>query len=69
MTETIADYLVGLFQGTIPEELIIFFISMFPILELRGGMIAAKLLGVELLKAFVICYIGNILPIPLFCFS
>ncbi len=64
MTETIADYLVGLFQGTIPEELIIFFISMFPILELRGGMIAAKLLGVELLKAFVICYIGNILPIP-----
>lgn len=64
MTETIADYLVGLFQGTIPEELIIFLISMLPVLELRGGMIAAKLLGVELLKAFVICYIGNILPIP-----
>ncbi len=64
MTEAIADYLVGLFQGRIPEELIIFIISMFPILELRGGMIAAKLLGVELLKAFVICYIGNIIPIP-----
>lgn len=64
MTETIADYLVSLFQGTIPKELIIFLISMFPILELRGGMIAAKLLDVELLKAFVICYIGNILPIP-----
>ncbi len=64
MTEAIADYLVGIFQGTIPEELIIFLISMMPILELRGGMIAAKLLGVELLRAFVICYIGNILPIP-----
>ncbi|MBQ2847158.1 MAG: small multi-drug export protein [Clostridia bacterium] len=64
MTEAIADYLVGIFQGTIPEELIIFIISLMPILELRGGMIAAKLLGVELLKAFVICYIGNILPIP-----
>ncbi len=64
MTEAIADYLVGIFQGAIPKELIIFFISMFPILELRGGMIAAKLLDVELLKAFVICYIGNILPIP-----
>lgn len=64
MTETITDYLVGLFQGTIPSELIIFIISMFPVLELRGGMIAAKLLGVELYKAFVICYIGNILPIP-----
>ncbi len=64
MTEAITDYLVGIFQGTIPKELIIFIISMFPILELRGGMIAAKLLDVELIKAFVICYIGNILPIP-----
>ena len=64
MTEAITDYLVGLFQGSIPKELIIFIISMFPVLELRGGMIAAKLLDVELLKAFVICYLGNILPIP-----
>lgn len=64
MAERIADYLVGLFQGTIPEELIVFIISMLPVVELRGGMIAAKLLDVELLKAFVICYFGNILPIP-----
>lgn len=64
MTEAITDYLVGIFQGTIPKEFIIFIISMFPVLELRGGMIAAKLLDVELLKAFVICYFGNILPIP-----
>ncbi len=64
MTEAITDYLVGIFQGAIPKELIIFIISMFPVLELRGGMIAAKLLDVELLKAFVICYLGNILPIP-----
>ncbi len=64
MTEAITDYLVGLFQGSIPKELIIFIISMFPVVELRGGMIAAKLLDVELLKAFVICYLGNILPIP-----
>ena len=64
MAETIANYLVGFFEGKIPEELIIFLISMFPILELRGGMIAASLLNVELLEAFIICYIGNILPIP-----
>ena len=64
MTQALTDYIVGLFQGNIPEELIIFLVSMLPVLELRGGMIAAKLLGVELLKAFVICYIGNILPIP-----
>ena len=55
MTEAITDYLVGVFQGSIPKELIIFIISMLPIVELRGGMIAAKLLGIELTKAFVIC--------------
>ncbi len=64
MAETIADYLVELFQGKIPEELIIFIISMFPVVELRGGMIAAKLLDVDFIKAFVICYVGNIIPIP-----
>ena len=64
MVETIADYLVGLFENSIPKELIVFIISMFPVVELRGGMIAAKLLDVELLKAFIICYFGNILPIP-----
>lgn len=64
MTEAITDYIVALFQGSVPKELIVFIISMFPILELRGGMIAAKLLGVQLWKAFIICYFGNILPIP-----
>ena len=64
MAETLANLLVELFQGKIPSELIIFLISMFPILELRGGMIAASLLDVGLLEAFIICYVGNILPIP-----
>ncbi len=64
MIEAATDYLVGLFAGKVPEELIIFLISMLPVLELRGGMIAAKLLGVSLGKAFVICYLGNIVPIP-----
>ena len=64
MTEALVDRIVDVFQGNVPKELIIFLISMLPVLELRGGMIAAKLLEVPLLKAFVICYIGNILPIP-----
>ena len=64
MIESVTNYLVGTFEGKVPAALIIFFISLLPVLELRGGMIAAKLLGVGLLKAFVICYLGNILPIP-----
>ena len=46
------------------KELIIFIISMFPILELRGGLIAATLLGLSGLPSFIICFIGNIIPIP-----
>lgn len=64
MAETLANSLVELFQGKIPSELIIFVISMLPVVELRGGMIAASLLDVKFLEAFIICYVGNILPIP-----
>lgn len=64
MAKELAQYLVDLFRDKIPNELIIFIISMFPILELRGGLIAASLLGVDLLPAFFICYIGNIIPVP-----
>ena len=64
MAETIANYLIELFRDKVPNELIIFLISLLPILELRGGMIAAKLLDVDFISAFIICYIGNILPIP-----
>lgn len=64
MAETIASYFVELFREKIPKELIVFIISLFPILELRGGMIAAKLLQMDFLPAIIICYIGNILPIP-----
>ena len=35
-----------------------------PILELRGGLIAAALLGLDIVPAFIICIIGNLLPIP-----
>lgn len=64
MAESFAQTIVDFFKDKIPPELIIFFISMLPVLELRGGLIAAKLLGVEFVPAFIICYIGNIIPVP-----
>ena len=64
MAESFAQTIVDFFRDKIPPELIIFFISMLPVLELRGGLIAAKLLGVEFVRAFIICYIGNIIPVP-----
>lgn len=64
MAETLANYIVDLLQNKIPGELIAFIVSLLPILELRGGLIAANLLGVKLIPAFIICFIGNMLPIP-----
>lgn len=53
-------------SGVVSKEVIIFIISMIPILELRGGLLAASpaLLDVPILKAIPLCVIGNILPIP-----
>ncbi len=64
MVETIVTSIVDFLQNTIPPQLVAFAISLFPVLELRGGMIAARLLEIPFLQAFIICYVGNMLPIP-----
>lgn len=68
MTESLATSLVSAFSSftalKFGKEIIIFIISLLPILELRGGLIAASLLQVNWIKAFIICYIGNMLPVP-----
>ena len=46
------------------KELIVFIISLCPILELRGGLIAATLLGVKPIIAYIVSIIGNTLPVP-----
>ena len=48
----------------IPKELFVFFVSMLPLIELRGGLIVSSLLKISLLKANLICVAGNIVPIP-----
>lgn len=60
MAETLAHF----FSDIIPPELTVFVISLLPVLELRGGLIAAKVLGVELIPAMIIALIGTVLPMP-----
>ncbi len=65
------DSLIHWFTNTLsfmPKEAIAFIISMVPILELRGGLIAASLLGIGVGQAIIICIIGNIVPIPFILF-
>jgi len=69
MTEKVAKFMVGLFGGLggalVGKYITIFLISMMPILELRGGLIAAKLLNLPAVESFIICFIANIIPIPI----
>ena len=64
MTETLVQGIIHALSGTLSKEAIVFVISMIPILELRGGLLAASLLKVSAAKAIPICIIGNIIPIP-----
>ena len=49
----------------IPDWLVVFIISLFPILECRLGMFTAiVLLNMNPFAGFIISFIGNILPIP-----
>ena len=59
-----AESLALILENYFSNELIIFLISLLPILELRGGLIVASLFGVPWHIAAPICVIGNFLPIP-----
>ena len=50
------------------NSLVIFLISMIPIVELRGAMVYAVGHGLPYIPALLICVIGNMLPVPFIYF-
>ena len=44
--------------------LLVFFISMVPVVELRGAIPIGLGLGLPALPTYLICVIGNMLPVP-----
>ena len=44
--------------------LIVFFVSMVPLIELRGAIPIAVGLGLPLVQSYVIAVIGNMVPVP-----
>jgi len=62
--EILIEKIVELFGG-LGKEIVVFIVSLLPILELRGGLIAASILDVNFLPAYIISILGNVLPIPL----
>lgn len=60
MAEEIAAFFSGL-----PEELIVFLISVLPIVELRGAIpVGALVFNLPFYTNYILSVIGNLLPIP-----
>ena len=51
------------------DALMSFFISMVPLIEIRGGILYALASGVPAVPAYIICIIGNMLPVPVIFFA
>ena len=68
MAETLVIKILEIFSSfnSVPfgKEITVFIISLLPILELRGGLLAAGALNITPIVAYIVSIIGNILPIP-----
>lgn len=62
--ENIVQSIVGALSGKISKELIVLLVSMIPLLELRGSILAAGFLKMNFLSSYIAAVVGNMLPIP-----
>lgn len=62
--QNLVQKIVDLFGSGMGKEIVVFIISMLPILELRGGLLAASILNLNFIPAYIISILGNCLPIP-----
>ena len=66
--ESLVTWFTSTLGAHISREAVVFIISLFPILELRGGILASSLLDITMWKGILISAIGNIIPIPFILF-
>lgn len=50
------------------QYFIVFFISMLPLIELRGAIPYSQAVGLPLLQSYIVSIIGNMLPVPVIYF-
>ena len=60
----IVQSIVGSLSGKISSEIIVFLVSMIPLLELRGSILAAGFMETTFLPTYIAAVLGNMLPIP-----
>lgn len=54
-----------MFGAVYYKYLIVFLVSMVPIVELRGAIPIAAGMGLPMVTSYIICVIGNMLPVPI----
>ena len=47
----------------------VFFVSMVPLVELRGSIIISQGLQLPVLSSYIVAIIGNMLPVPVYLFA
>ncbi len=64
-----SDAVIGFFQNlNLSDELLVFIVSMLPIVELRGAIPLGVVLGINSWELLGIALLGNLLPIPFIIF-
>lgn len=63
LTENLVNRLSSLLILPFGKQLIVFIISLMPVLESRGGLIAASLIKLDIIQSVIIAFIGNIIPL------
>lgn len=48
--------------------LMVFFVSMVPLIELRAAVPMALTMGLPVIPSYIVCVIGNMLPVPIIFF-
>lgn len=62
--ESVVNAIVNGLVGKISKEFIVFVVSMVPLLELRGSILAAGFMDMKFLPTLIAAVLGNMLPIP-----
>lgn len=64
MVEHIVEFLIEGYASLLSREGLVLIISMMPVLELRGGVLAGYFMDLPLLTTSVLGVVGNLIPIP-----
>jgi small multidrug export protein len=62
LTESLVEKMSSFLIFPFGKQLVVFIISLLPILEARGGLIAASIIELDMLESIIIAFIGNIIP-------